>query len=106
MEYNHLLERSDSENGDFDLLEELAPHWNKLGSTLGILKKDLDVIKSGAAADYVRLKLVWSKWFNRTEELSHTNNYPPTWKGLRKLLVDSGHEEIANRYFLFMSKSL
>lgn len=87
----------------FSVTHDVAPVWRNIGKTLGIEKSDLDVVANQLFEfDDQRLEMVWSMWFNK--ELPNKEKYPHSWKGLRKLLEDSGKGTVATDCFEFLKK--
>ena len=95
---DYLLKKDTAE---FKLTERLGYAWRTIGETLGVDAGDLEVLQGNCEVNEARLKMVWNRWFNRTEELSHGREYPNSWGagGLFKLLhSDRKTQSVSNDF--------
>lgn len=87
--------------GVFNLTHELSSIWKNIGKQLGVKEGDLEDLKASSDSDVERLNKVWIMWLDHSKELS-SKTYPPSWKGLQKLLEDLSRGDIAKQYFEFI----
>ena len=100
------LECMIAKNGEsFELLEKLADGWRHIGNHLGIDYKKLNAIASGQSQNEDRLREVFSVWLEEAEQLPHKEHYPLSWNGLRTLISNSKHPEVATDYFNFLENN-
>ena len=85
----------------FNLAAKLSFSWQKIGQTLGIEQEDMKAANSEFEDDNL-IKWVLGRWFRQPDNLVNKDLYPLSWEGLRKLLVDSGLQKTADKYFTFL----
>ena len=93
--------RNEKTHQEFNLLEKLEPSWRKVGEKLGM---DLDEISG--IEEQPQIYAVLEKWFESWDQLPNKELYPLTWKGLHKLLKDSGNRKLADKYFKFLQDKI
>ena len=71
---------------------------NKIAQVLGL---NAETIKYIDIDDQV--KKVLKKWLENASDLSNIKDYPQSWYGLHKLLIDSNCKEDALEYFEFLN---
>lgn len=91
----------DGESHDFKLLEQVSDGWKKAGMRLNLNKKTLDKYYDKAEDDIKCCEYVFFKWIkNRGHQ-----DYPLSWVGLHKLLVDMGKRTAAEKLYKVLQTS-
>lgn len=89
---------------EFSLADALSSTWYNIGLKLGIRKDILDGIEVARDTDVQRLGAVWTLWFDESDQVANDKKYPVSWRGLRRLLADSGEKGIAKEFFEYLDK--
>ena len=76
------------------LIEEISPQWKEASDLLGLRISRIKVIEEDHRSVVDCCREVVAEWLNHKEGMY---NYPPSWKGMCKLLYDLKLSTIAEQ---------
>lgn len=88
----------------FELAKMIGSIWSTIGSRLRIEPNLLDCMMDEERNNGRCLQRVFDEWFSNAPGMKNHKLYPLSWQGLRTLLEDCDKEEIARKYFDFLSQ--
>ena len=105
MTMENLFEMEDKcGNTKFFLVDAVSSAWFTIGEKLGIQKEVLNSIEVTRDTNKQRLGQVWKMWLEESDLIANNMKYPSSWRGLRRLLADSGEGNIAKEFFEYLDK--